>query len=265
MQSLRKKAKECLLESSIDRKVQLSICCFEQLNSGLLNIDRLYEIDDEIFEAGHPEKPILVAPDSVPRRGFGNKEGQSALLHAITHIEFNAINLAWDAVYRFSAMPEDYYRDWATVAYEETQHFNLLRQHLRTREHNYGDFEAHDGLWHMAERTNYDVLVRMALVPRVLEARGLDVTPGMIKKFKAINDVDSAKILQKIYIDEIGHVEIGSRWFKYICEQRNLEPTVTFRKLINKNFPEGLRGPFNIEARNQAGFSDDELTWLEAL
>ncbi len=261
MNSLRLLAKECIIEKDIDRKIDLSLDCYKRLISGDLFVDTLNEYDTDIVP-GRPEKPELVSPESVPRRGFGSKEGKSALLHAIAHIEFNAINLAWDAVFRFSKMPIEYYSDWAKIAYEETQHFLLLRNHLQSRTYDYGDFSAHDGLWQMAERTADDVLIRMALVPRVLEARGLDVTPDMIKRFESANENEAAEILKVIYQEEIGHVETGSYWFHYLCEKRQLNSYETFKSLLNDYFSEGLRGPFNLKARTQAGFTQAEIDWL---
>jgi uncharacterized ferritin-like protein (DUF455 family) len=166
-------------------------------------------------------------------------------------------------VYRFRDQPHEYYNDWLQVAAEEAYHFSLLRERLRTFAHDYGDLPGHDGLWDMARRTAHDPLVRMALVPRVLEARGLDATPGMMSKLRQAGDEETAAILAIILRDEIGHVEIGSRWFKQLCAQRALDPEKTFQTLLAQHFNGGLRGPFNIEARLSAGFSPGELTMLE--
>jgi len=215
--------------------------------------------------AGHPEKPLLVSPAKVPRRGLGSEEGRAALIHAVTHIEFNAINLAWDAVYRFRGLPKQYYDDWVRVADEEAYHFELLSKRLKTLGYEYGDFPAHNGLWTMAQKTANDPMVRMALVPRVLEARGLDVTPGMMMRLKKAGDDETVAILEIILRDEVGHVEIGSRWFKYFCDERALNSEETFRKLIDDYFVGELRGPFDYELRQQAGFSIEELETLDAL
>ncbi len=214
-------------------------------------------------EAGHPEKPILVAAKDLPRRRKSEAHGTAPLLHAITHIEFNAINLAWDAVARFSNMPNDFYVDWAQVAAEEAQHFTLLRTHLQTLGYDYGDFPAHNGLWEMAQTTHNDVLKRMALVPRVLEARGLDVTPAMMTKLTGHGDHRAVEILDIILEEEIGHVTIGTRWFNYLCDQRQLDPFETFKDLLETYFDGELRGPFHTEARKQAGFTDAEMALLE--
>ncbi|MFQ5642960.1 MAG: ferritin-like domain-containing protein, partial [Thiogranum sp.] len=181
---------------------------------------------------GRPLRPRLVPPRDLPRRRPGSAPGRAALLHALVHIEFNAINLAWDAVYRFRNMPLAFYTDWASVAGEEAYHFRLLCTQLADAGYAYGDFDAHDGLWEMARKTAHDPLVRMALVPRVLEARGLDVTPGMIERLEQAGDKAVVEVLGIILRDEIGHVEIGTRWFRYLCNERGLDPDATFVKLV---------------------------------
>lgn len=215
-------------------------------------------------EVGRPAYPELVPPRLLPKRGLGTLEGRAALVHALAHIEFNAINLAWDAVYRFRGMPTDYYTDWIQVALEESLHFSLLQNHLQKLGFAYGSFPAHNGLWEMALETAYDPLVRMALVPRVLEARGLDVTPGIMEKFASVGDNDAVNILKIILRDEIGHVATGSRWFFYLCQERNLNATETFRDLLRKHLKSGLKLPFSMDARLQAGFTPDELSGLVA-
>ena len=212
--------------------------------------------------AGRPKNPELVDARDVPRRNFNSLKGRLTLVHAIAHIEFNAINLALDAVYRFQDMPEQYYRDWCRVAAEEALHFSMLSAYLESHGMSYGDLPAHNGLWEMAVKTDFDVLVRMALVPRVLEARGLDVTPTMIKKLKAIGDTELVDILEKIFIDEIGHVKIGSHWFNTLCKQRNLEPQKTFLQLIDQYMQGAKFGPFETEARIKAGFTTEEMQKL---
>lgn len=211
---------------------------------------------------GRPQKPPLVSPMQVPRRRLGSREGHAAMIHAITHIEFNAINLALDAAHRFADMPTAYYADWLCVAAEEASHFTLLNQHLASLGHRYGDFTAHDGLWEMAVKTTHDPLVRMALVPRVLEARGLDATPAITRKLQQIGDMRAVEILATIARDEVGHVAVGSRWFAYLCAQRGLEPATTFRQLLTEYDIPPPRLPINIEGRRQGGFSEAELAWL---
>jgi uncharacterized ferritin-like protein (DUF455 family) len=218
-----------------------------------------------IDQPGHPEKLALVPPQKVPRRRADTLAGRAALIHALTHIEFNAINLALDAAHRFAGMPEAYYADWLQVADEEALHFDLLNAHLAALGHAYGDFPAHNGLWDMALKTAHDPLVRMALVPRVLEARGLDATPLIVDKLRAANDTRMVEILGIIERDEIGHVGIGSRWFGWLCSARGLYPAATFRQLLVEYDAPPLRPPFNLAARRAAGFSELELDWLSRL
>ena len=206
---------------------------------------------------GRPERPHLVPPKDVPTRSPFTPEGRAALLHAIAHIEFNAINLALDAVWRFPGMPEDFYRDWLRVAAEEALHFTLLREHLQSLGHDYGDFDAHDGLWLMTQRTAHDIVARMALVPRTLEARGLDATPPLQAKFAR-----AVEILDVILRDEVGHVAIGNHWYRWLCERDGLDPVLLYGELVARYQAPRLRPPFNREARRAAGFTDEELDFL---
>ena len=201
----------------------------------------------------------------VEKRKLSTPAGRAALIHSLAHIEFNAINLALDAVYRFRDLPPAYYGDWLQVAAEEAIHFGLLRAHLRTLDFDYGDFSAHNGLWDMAVQTAADPLVRMALVPRVLEARGLDVLPAIMHKLKSAGDPAAVAILGMIHADEIGHVAIGNRWYAYLCSERGLEPVATFRKLLREYNAPKLRGPFNTVSRQAAGFSAADMQMLEDL
>jgi uncharacterized ferritin-like protein (DUF455 family) len=219
----------------------------------------------QIGMPGRPLRPRLVSPRDLPRRGFGTPEGRAAFIHAVAHIEFNAIDLAWDAVYRFRGMPTAYYADWVGVASDEARHFLMLRARLRDFGHDYGDFDAHNGLWEMAEKTAHDALARMALVPRVLEARGLDVTPGMIVKLRALGDDATADILEVILREEVAHVAAGSQWYRWLCERAGVEPRQRFRELLADYARPVLYGPFNLDARAAAGFDEDELTMLGAL
>lgn len=211
---------------------------------------------------GRPARPRLVAPGAVERRDVKTPTGRAALLHALAHIEFNAINLALDAVWRFGGMPDDYYRDWARVAIEEAGHFALLAARLASLGRAYGDFVAHDGLWEMARKTADDVLARMALVPRTLEARGLDASPAVAAKFAAVGDADSCAVVERILRDEIGHVAIGNRWFRHECERRGESPQAAYDRLARAYGAPRLRGPFNVDARRAAGFDDDEIAAL---
>jgi len=212
---------------------------------------------------GRPDRPEMVSALAVNKRKLSTPEGRAALIHSLAHIEFNAINLALDAIYRFRDLPLEYYGDWLKVAAEEANHFSLLRNHLRTLGHDYGDFAAHNGLWEMALVTAHDPLVRMALVPRVLEARGLDVLPGIMHKLGSCGAHDAVVILETILRDEIGHVAIGNRWYAYLCKQRGLEPLATFRTLLRQYNAPRLRGPLHTEARLAAGFTEAEMKMLE--
>jgi uncharacterized ferritin-like protein (DUF455 family) len=214
---------------------------------------------------GRPARPELIHPAKVPRRSPFKPEGLAALLHAIAHIEFNAINLALDAVWRFDGMPPAYYTDWVRVAAEEAYHFSLLRDHLATLGHGYGDFPAHDNLWTMCERTKDDVVARMALVPRTLEARGLDATPQIQDKLRRVGTPEAQRavdILDIILADEIGHVAIGNQWYRWLCEREGLEPVAHYGVLVQRYDAPRLYPPFNESARKRAGFSDEELAWL---
>lgn len=213
---------------------------------------------------GRPTRPALVLPSQVPQRPVGTPEGRAALVHALAHIEFNAINLALDAIWRFAGMPDEYYRDWLQVAAEEAHHFSLLQAHLATLGHAYGDYAAHDGLWQMAERTQSDVLARMALVPRTLEARGLDASPQVRNKLASAGDLAAAAIVDVILRDEIGHVAVGNRWYRWCCAKRGLDPLAAWTHLVAQYSAPPLRGPFNLAARRAAGFTREELSLLQA-
>ncbi len=264
MESLFDAAENCLMARAVEEKLQLTAQTTQAWQNGLFTLASPRE-PAPILEPGRPNKPALVAPGDVPKRRLGSKTGLIALIHAIAHIEFNAINLAWDAVYRFRDLPRRFYADWIKVAAEEAYHFQLLHQRLNELGSDYGDFPAHNGLWDMAVRTAFDPLVRMALVPRVLEARGLDVTPGMIARLHQAGDEKMVAVLEIILRDEIGHVAIGSRWFQYLCRQRGLDAARTFHELVGQYFPGQICGPFHYEARQQAGFSATELKMLEQM
>jgi uncharacterized ferritin-like protein (DUF455 family) len=227
------------------------------------SIDAAELIDGTTGVPGRPARPTLRPAREVPARSPFTDEGRAALLHAIAHIEFNAINLALDAVWRFPGLPEAFYRDWLQVAAEEALHFAMLREHLRALGRDYGDFDAHDGLWMMAERTSADVLARMALVPRTLEARGLDATPPLQAKLLRAGDVRAAEILGVILRDEVGHVAIGNRWYRWLCERDGLDAEVHYPVLAERYGAPRLRGPFNLGARREAGFSEGELSDLD--
>ena len=211
---------------------------------------------------GRPTRPLLVHPSALKNRAVGTVEGRASLIHALAHIEANAINLALDMVWRFDGLPETFYRDWFQVAQEEALHFQLLERHLVTLGYAYGDFPAHDGLWDMAAKTRSDVLARLALVPRTLEARGLDATPAIRNKLVSVGDQRGAQILDIILRDEIGHVTIGNRWYRYLCTQRGLDPIATYAELARQYNAPVQKGPFNLPARRAAGFDEAELAAL---
>jgi uncharacterized ferritin-like protein (DUF455 family) len=251
----------CLLLNEPQAKVEATALLQSNWLNSQLNSRPLAEIMS-LPVPGRPEAPMLVDPKEVPRRKFTSLKGRLTLVHAIAHIEFNAINLALDAVYRFQDMPDQYYTDWCRVAAEEAEHFTMLSDYLASHGLSYGDFSAHNGLWEMAVKTDFDVLVRMALVPRVLEARGLDVTPGMIKKLETTGDTDLIKILEKIFDEEVGHVKIGTYWYKSLCKDRQLKSDETFLLLIDEYMQGAKFGPFEKEARIEAGFSNEEMQAL---
>jgi len=262
-QNLHEAAHACLTTGTVDEKLERATALYARWQAGELEVEPV-ELPP-VAEAGRPEKPRLVAPTKLPRRKLGTAEGHAALVHAVAHIEFNAINLACDAAWRFQGLPNQYYADWLKVAAEEAYHFSLLQGRLRDLGFQYGDFSAHNGLWELAQKTTDDPLRRMALVPRVMEARGLDVTPGMMERFASIGDQAMVDILKIILRDEIGHVEAGSRWFHYLCQQRGLDAEQHYFELLEDYFRGGVRCPLHKEARREAGFSEHELKRLEAL
>ncbi|MEO7854794.1 MAG: ferritin-like domain-containing protein [Rubrivivax sp.] len=213
---------------------------------------------------GRPALPQLLPHTRLKQRSVHTTVGRAALIHSLVHIELNAIDLALDVCWRFPGMPEPFYRQWLQVAREEALHFELLRDHLRTLGHVYGDFVAHDGLWQMAERTRHELLARIALVPRTLEARGLDASPAVKAKLLAAGDQRGGEILDIILRDEIGHVAIGNHWFRWLCERDGIDPLPTYAELAQRHQAPRLRAPFNLEARRAAGFDDAELQALLA-
>lgn len=209
-----------------------------------------------------PERPPLVAQLKVAHLSVRTPAGRAQLLHALAHIELNAIDLALDIVWRFAGMPEAFYRDWVRVAQEEAQHFSLLNTHLGTLGYQYGDFAAHTGLWDMAEKTQDDLLARLAIVPRTLEARGLDASPPVRDKLRSAGDLRAADIVSTILRDEIGHVRIGNHWYRWLCQQRQLPPLDTYVAMAKRYRVPPPRAPLNLEARRAAGFDEAELAFL---
>lgn len=213
--------------------------------------------------AGRPARPRLVPPKALPQRGLSTREGHAALIHSLVHIEFTAINLALDHAFRFRGLPPAYLADWLRVAVEEARHFTALGAHLGTLGHGYGDFDAHGGLWEMAERSGAALDLRMAVVPCTLEARGLDATPGIMDRLAEIGDEGGIACLRVILAEEIGHVAAGRRWLHYACGRLGVDPAARYREILGEVLRgRGPRPPFNEAARLAAGFLPEEIAWL---
>lgn len=269
------KISEALFESNPAVKVDLIYSLWGEngVSAELILSDLLAEKNsliisrpiDYSIEAGRPEKPELISPRLVPRRKLGSPIGVSAMVHALAHIEFNAINLALDACYRFRNMPVEYYLDWFKVAKEEAYHYSLLANILIRRGHRYGDFSAHNSLWELADKTKHDVLNRMALVPRIMEARGLDVAPAIRDKLEQLGEAEMVIVMNIILHDEEGHVEIGNRWFNWVCHSRSLEPEKVFQELVLQYAVKMIKKPFATQTRLKVGFTEKDMEFLESL
>lgn len=266
--SLRAQALQALCHSDPGHKVTATHALFDAWQAGHTLLDTAEALEPDAGKPlpGRPDRPELLAPVDVPQRSPFTPPGLAMLLHAVTHIEFNAINLALDAVWRFPGMPADFYTDWLRVAHEEAIHFSLLRTHLQSLGHDYGDFAAHGSLWEMCVRTQSDVTARMALVPRTLEARGLDATPPMQARLRKVGTpaaLRAVEILDVILRDEIGHVAVGNRWYGWLCAQQGIEPLSHYRRLAREHSAPRLKPPFNDAARLAAGFSAAEMAELQ--
>lgn len=255
-------AARCLHRNNVDDKLQATHEAWRLSEQGKLDFTS-FSSPLPITATLFPERPQLLDPRNMPRRSLTTDQGMIAFFHALAHIEFMAIYLAWDIIYRFRFLPEQFYRDWLRVADEEALHFSLIQDHLEHFGVHYGELPAHRGLWDIAEDTADNVLARLALVPRYMEARGLDVTPPMIEKFKTLGDLQSVALLTRILHDETGHVELGSDWFKFICKQRGKDPETHYQALLLSRLKGKPRSKLNRSLRKQAGFSDAELDWLE--
>ncbi|MBU3557460.1 ferritin-like domain-containing protein [Polynucleobacter sp. Ross1-W9] len=265
MLELREASLAILASADAQAKVNQLLHLFDEYQDQKISLDVSSKIEAQgLTLPGRPVKPELVLPKLVPKRRMDTPEGRAGLLHSLAHIEFNAMNLALDAIWRFSDMPKEYYEDWLKVAKEEAYHFSLVNEHLHSLGFSYGDFPAHNSLWEMVERTTDSVIARMALVPRTMEARGLDAVPAIRDRFKQIKEARAVEILEIILNDEIGHVLIGNRWFNFLCSKDGLSPIAAYRELAAKYRAPILKGPFNMEARKQAGFTAEELSLLEA-
>jgi uncharacterized ferritin-like protein (DUF455 family) len=253
----------CLHEATVNEKLVLTHKARQLMETNALDFSQRANIK-EISQVQFPERPLLLPVRNMPKRTLGTPAGVAAFFHAICHVEFMAIYLAWDIIYRFRGMPDQFYRDWLKVADEEALHFQLIISHLQLMNCEYGDLPAHAGLWDHARDTSSDLLARLALIPRCMEARGLDVTPALIAKFQSLGDLASVQLLTRILTDEVGHVERGSYWFKTLCLQQGLNYETHFRQLVEHYYRGGKpKGPFNREMRIIAGFSETELDWLE--
>ena len=265
MLELRESSLAILVDTDAHAKVRRLHYLFDQYQQQHVSLDLSANFNfEKLTLPGRPLKPELVPPLQVPKRRMDTIEGRASLLHSLAHIEFNAMNLALDAVWRFPDMPTQYYEDWLRVAKEEAYHFSLVNEHMQSFGFAYGDFPAHNSLWEMVERTTDAVIARMALVPRTMEARGLDAVPGIRDRFKQIKDSRAVEILEIILHDEIGHVFVGNRWFNFLCARDGVSPITAYRELAKKYQAPTLRGPFNIEARKQAGFTAEELNLMES-
>jgi uncharacterized ferritin-like protein (DUF455 family) len=260
MESLFTRALECLGACIPAERARLTRLAAQSWCDGRLSLEPIPALAGD--EPARPARPRLVDPLSVPRRRLKSMRGRAAFVHALAHIEFNAIALAWDCIARFRELPRGFYDDWTSVADDEARHFTMLCARLSELGFEYGDFDAHDGLWEMASKTRHDLLARMAMIPRVLEAHGLDVTPGMIERLHAAGDPATAGLLEIILDEEVGHVAAGTRWFRYECATRELDPLEAFRALLARYWTGRRRAPLNIEQRLRAGFSAEELAFL---
>ncbi len=247
---------DALISCDLDEKVRLTNETAKLWKNGTLSLTGGKPVKPP-KRPGRPEKPDLLPPSEVPKRLLKTQKGRIALIHAITHIELNAIDLALDIVVRFAGqrIPRSFFDGWMMVAEEEAKHFALLRERLQEHGSDYGDLPAHDGLWEAAGETGHDLGARLAIVPLVLEARGLDVTPPMIEKLKSFGDTKTAEIFKIIYEDEKGHVAVGAKWFRFLCARDGLDPAATFKKLVQIHFRGSLRPPFNDRARSASGLT----------
>ncbi len=263
MNNLYQQAQHCLLLSDPDEKMALTMELFAAWKNNSLEWSE-GEAPNLNIDPGRPIRPTLISPAEVPKRGFGSETRRAALIHALTHIELTAVDLAWDTVYRYRDLPKEYYDDWINTAADETRHFLALRERLRTMGFDYGDFPAHNRLWQHAVDTADDLMDRMAIVHRVMEARALDVVPHTLERFRSIGDAETAAVLTEVANDETAHVGAGTRWFHFRCREEGVDPEHKFFQLVMKYIGHYPRGPFNHDARRKAGFSENEMTLLEA-
>lgn len=261
--NLFKQVKKCIQINSIAEKTQTVLDTVADWQRGHFSIEE--DFPEDLLQPGKAKSITYVNPQKVARRSVFTPEGKAAMMHAIAHIEYSAIDLALDAVFRFQHCPRSYYQDWMQIAKEETHHFIMINQYLAAMDYTYGDFPVHGRLWEVAMETRHDVLYRMALVPRVFEARGLDATPAIIKKFTKIEDQAAIDILEFIEKEEVGHVKVGTYWFNFFCQQRGLDPEMTFKKILTESNDIYIKRPLAYESRKQAGFTDAEINFLDGI
>ena len=262
--NLYQQAKNCFLSPVPEEKLQLSLQIASDWEAGVLDWQD-GEAPLQLDQPGRLDKPVFVELKKIKKRGFNSIQQRASLIHALAHIELTAVNLAWDSIYRYRGLPKEYYDDWVQTGKEESQHFQLLQKSLNNMGYEYGDFPVHNELWQMAVTTADDLMARMAIVHRVLEARALDVIPFSVDKFRHLGDKHTADSLIIIANDEIGHVNAGARWFRYRCEQEKVNPDEMFFKLLKKYLKASPKGPFNYDARLKAGFNQYEMQELERL
>ena len=261
-------ARAIVSTADLGEKVRLSQATAKAWFAGTLAFGHLSDPHGMPDRPGRPPKPELLLPRHMPKRtAQGSLKGRIALLHALAHIELNAVDMTWDLVGRFAHanVPRPFFDNWVQVGLEEAKHFDLLARHLITLGAAYGDLPAHDGLWQSAQATAGNLLARVAIVPLVLEARGLDVTPAMITNLRLAGDEAAAGIVEIIYRDEKRHVAFGVKWFRFLCERERLAPEPTFHDLVRRHFRGSVRPPFNDKARAEAGLSPGFYKPLSAL
>ncbi len=260
-------ARAIVATPDLAEKVRLAMATAKAWYGGRLSLGKLSTDAPMPDRPGRPDRPLLLAPREMPRRSAGGIKGRVALLHALAHIELSAVDMTWDLIGRFAhePVPRPFFDNWVQVGLEEAKHFDLLCRRLAALGASYGDLPAHDGLWQAAQATGDDLLARMAIVPLVLEARGLDVGPATIDSLVRAGDEESADVLRIIYRDEKRHVAFGAKWFRYLCEQRRVQPEPTFHALVRKNFRGPIKPPFNEAARTEAGLTPGFYKPLSAL
>lgn len=254
--SLRGGATMAILSADLDEKTELAQETARRWRARRLSLRS--PLDPELPDRpGRPDKPLLVPPKATVKRSLHTLPGRIAMLHALAHIELNAVDLSLDIVARFTSepVPHSFFDGWMRVAFEEAKHFRMVRDRLRDLGADYGDMPAHEGLWQAAHSTRNDLTARLAVVPLILEARGLDVTPSLQEKMRETGDMESAEVLKVIYEDEKGHVAVGAKWFRFLCARERKDPAATFQQLVRANFRGALKAPFNDVARAEAGLT----------